>query len=303
MSIVSLGLVGSAVGSGQTLAVPITTPVPASDQVAARHVIVAAIGGLGAAATPGGQTPTVTDDAPIVFPNECHPANAYLFQGGTTISGGTPAVTFRVGLIVGLLYQPLGVTDTLTVDFGSAFSPSWSRASAFAYEGIDSVGTPFTNNNFLDWNGISLDPPVGLCYQSGSSSIPSGRSYVFGFNFQVQTAGVSSLTFNETMNVMDSFYDQAGSLHISGVIGDSAVSPGTWVTGGCTDVLPASGGRIAGNIQSIRAGAGVDPCPQNPSIFMSTGDVAGVPAAAGSWVDEPTISLIHDRNQRVGTDS
>jgi hypothetical protein len=292
MAVTSLGVIGTATGSGSSLVIPITADVPACDVTTWREVFVymAAFGYF--ADEPVGFS-SASDDATLTDPNICYGANPYRgeqIDNGSNFIGSdlTPSgldEAWGVGWIVAPLYQPLanGV-NSITIEMFD--SPYWTGAIAIAVEG-STDGQVDTIPNFA-WNSNADTCPGGgsICFTPENAGPDSGFA-TFGLYalFQYYTTGASSLTWADAGVALEAdMYDQ-GACHVSMAVGTQTLTPGgTYDVGGCTDdgcpdtyfSEDNTLGTLSGQLKILGDGLGLDPC-----VIAA---VFGVNASVGDYV-------------------
>lgn len=273
MAVTPLGIVGSTTTAAATVNLTLTTAVSASDETTSRIVMIryhAAIADFTA-----DLSFDTSDDATPTNPNKCWGPNVYTGSGGSLSinAAGYPPDGFlsTYGYLVAEMYQPLEIGSIITFTFG-ADVPTFFHAYALAYD--DAQPAVFTGIGF---DGFADGPPVANCI-SAPRTLPADTEYVVSTIVELLTSGVSSITYQETVSVLASYYDQGGALHLSGTVAEAAASPGAWDIGGCTDVYPTGpaslpGQQFSGLTVAITPGFGLARCPGiEGSIFIDPDD-------------------------------
>lgn len=272
MAVTSLGIIGTATGSGGSLVIPITADVPACDNTTWREIIFYYVSfGFNA----DSDILSVSDDATQTFPNACYGDNPYRglanletdFGSGVTPSGLDEIE--RRGWWGAPVYQPLfnGVNEITCVTVGS---PYWLGVIAIALE-ASTDGNPEGLAN-SSWFSSSDNCPGGgsICFTPENAG-PAGTLTTFGVYAlqQVYTTGTTSLTWADAGVALEGdMYDQ-GAGHVSFAVGTQAITPTTsFDIGGCSDQgCPDSyysgtfsNGLLEGRVFPFGDGVGLDPC-------------------------------------------
>lgn len=164
MAVVSLGIIGSAAGSGASLTIPVTTNVPRSDPTAGASIIVVTLisddGGIEAGIA------SIGDDASIdAFYGTCLVADGLNSYVESPIGVSTSSANMNVGAAwFGLITNPLvGGTNSITVTPTTPQSYLFAFATAYTGVNVDYVGPGgFVDASFMFTGGIGApENPIG----------------------------------------------------------------------------------------------------------------------------------------------
>ena len=233
----SLGLVGQATGSGTTLTIPVTGPVPQSTQFVIYEVVMFFLA-LRQGPIGGVTSPTAADNAVAKPPNLCYPANVWNLRGETPTSYGaglTPSGVAEAenhGLFIAQINRPLLVGKHITITFS---------ASCY-YIGAQAVGLRRANDSTglggLRAHTQHASNATGPCFNMPLTVDPVFSTFGVFWISEYWTSGTSSLTWLEpNVHREGAIYDVGAEAHASITLGTKPLTPGgTYEGGPCTDV-------------------------------------------------------------------